>query len=85
MAEHRHSEFGLTAEEEAEAQRIYERLVPLAVEEMRRLSRALAGKKTRHLFGKTEYEIRDRVHGIGAKALEIAAQERQKKGGVRGC
>ena len=85
VADHRHSEFDLTADQEAEAQRIYERLAPLVEEEIRRLSRALAGKKTRELFGRTEYEVRDRVHGLGAKALEVAAQERQKKGGIRGC
>lgn len=85
MASDRHSEFDLTAEQEAEAQRIYERLAPLAEEEMWRLSRALAGKKTRELFGKTEHEVRDRVHGLGAKALEVAVEQRQKKGWVRGC
>jgi hypothetical protein len=85
VAGDRHSEFDLSAEQESEAQRIYERLAPLVEEEMWRLSRALAGKKTGELFGKTEYEVRDRVHGLGAKALEVAVQERQKKGRVRGC
>jgi hypothetical protein len=35
------------------------------------------------LFGANEYEVRDRVHELGAKALEVAANERQKKGRVR--
>ncbi len=35
------------------------------------------------LFGKKEFELRDRVHSLGAKALEAAADERQKKGRIR--
>ena len=63
-------------------QRIYERLVPLAEEECRRMARALASGP---LFGQKEFELRDQVHRLGAKALEVAADERQKKGRVRGC
>jgi hypothetical protein len=35
------------------------------------------------LLGATEFEVRDRVHKIGAKAIEIAVNGR-KKGGIRG-
>ena len=49
-----------------------------------RLAKSLASKKDEELFGRNEYELRDRVHELGAKALEIAANERQKKGWVRG-
>ena len=62
-------------------QRIYERLAPLFEEERLRMARALASGP---LFGRKEFELRDRVHELGAKALEVAADERQKKGGVRG-
>jgi hypothetical protein len=62
-------------------QRIYERLEPLFEQERRQMSRALASGP---LFGQTEFELRDRVHDLGARALEVAADERQKKGGVRG-
>ena len=61
--------------------RIYERLEPLFEEERRRMARALASGP---LFGEKEYELRDQVHDLGAKALEVAAAERQKKGGIRG-
>jgi hypothetical protein len=61
--------------------RIYERLEPLFEQERLRMARALASGP---LFGKKEFELRDRVHDLGAKALEVAADERQKKGGVRG-
>ena len=33
------------------------------------------------LFGRKEFELRDQVHDLGARALEVAADERQKKGG----
>ena len=61
-------------------QRIYERLEPLFEQERLRMARALASGP---LFGKKEFELRDPVHGLGAKALEVAADERQKKGGIR--
>jgi hypothetical protein len=61
-------------------QRIYERLEPLFEQERKRMARALASGP---LFGKKEFELRDQVHGLGAKALEAAADERQKKGRIR--
>lgn len=62
-----------------EERRIYERLEPLFEEERRRMARALASGP---LFGQKEYELRDRVHDLGAKALEVAADARQKKGRI---
>lgn len=69
----------------ADEQRLYERLAPLFEQERLRLAKALASKKDSELFGANEYEVRDRVHELGAKALELAANERQKKGGIRRC
>lgn len=63
-----------------EERRIYERLGPLFEEERQRMARALASGP---LFGEKEYELRDQVHGLGAQALEVAADERQKRGGIR--
>lgn len=68
----------------AEEQVLFERLGPLFEAERLRMAKSLASKKDEELFGKNEYELRDRVHELGAKALEIAANERQKKGRVRG-
>ena len=67
----------------AEEQLLYDRLGSLFEQERLRLARALASKADCELFGATEYEVRDRVHELGAKALEVAANERQKKGRVR--
>jgi hypothetical protein len=50
----------------------------------RRMAKVLAGKDDSQLLGKTEYQLRDRVHELGARALEVAVDERQKKGRIRG-
>ena len=78
MDESRSGQIELNGEE----QQLYERLGPLFEQERRRMAQALASGP---LFGQKEFELRDQVHGLGAKALEAAADERQKKGGIRGC
>lgn len=70
----------LTAEQEAEAQRIEEILLEAMRDDIRQTARLMASKKNRDLFGKTEFEVRDIAHRMGAKALEVAAAERSKKG-----
>ncbi len=69
----------------AEEQLLYERLGPLFEQERLRMAKALASKADSELFGANEYEVRDRVHELGAQALEVAANERQKKGLLRRC
>ena len=78
-------ELVLNEEQEAEARRIHERLKALFDKELLGMARLLASKGNGELFGKAEYELRDRVHHLGAEVLEAAADERQKKGRVRGC
>ena len=63
-----------------EEQLIYERLAGCFDEERKRVAKLLADKDDSTLFGQTEYDLRDRVHALGAKALEVVAEERQKKG-----
>jgi len=63
-----------------EEQRIYELLGDCFEQERRRVAKALAGKDDSNLLGQTEFDLRDRVHALGAKALEVVAEERQKKG-----
>jgi hypothetical protein len=72
----------LTPDQEAEALRIFERLKDAADAELMAVARLLASKETSELFGRTEFEVRDRVHAIGARALESALAGR-KKGGTR--
>ena len=73
----------LNEEQEAEAQRIYERLRGAFDEELKTMAQFMASKANHQLFGETEFELRDRVHELGARVLETAADERQKKGRIR--
>jgi hypothetical protein len=59
---------------------LYERLGPVFDEERLRIVKLLANKEDKELFGRTEFELRDRVHALGARTLEAAADERPKKG-----
>jgi hypothetical protein len=47
------------------------------------LARLMASKEDRQLLGRTEFEVRDQVHRLGAQVLESVLQERKKKG-IRG-
>ena len=73
----------LTPEQEAEAQRIFQVLKRTADEDLLAMARLLASKPDRALLGQTEFQLRDRVQEIGAKAIETALQER-KKGATKG-
>ena len=72
----------LTTEQAELAERIYQTLRQAADADLRGLAELLASKPDRELLGRTEHEVRDRVHKIGAKAFETALEER-KKGGTK--
>jgi hypothetical protein len=65
------------------AERIYQVLRSACDDGIRQIDRLLASKPDDKLLGTTEFEVRDRVHRIGAKAIETALNER-KKGGTKG-
>lgn len=73
-------ELHLTAEQESEAERILDVVKGAAEVELRQIARLLASKSNRELFGATEFRVREVVHGIGARALEAALEERKKRG-----
>jgi hypothetical protein len=73
----------LNAEHEQEAQRIGKILQEKMAGDIVQLARLLVSKKDAEIFGKTEFEVRDRVHQLGAKALQTVLEER-KKGGTKG-
>jgi plasmid stabilization system protein ParE len=77
------SELKLTPEQEAEAQRLADIIAQKAKEEALQMARLLVSKSDHELLGATEFEIRERVHKIGACALETAVNQR-KKGGTQG-
>jgi hypothetical protein len=78
------SQVVLSAEQLTEADLIYERIRGAFDQEARRLAELMASKETRHIFGETEYQIRDRVHALGAEVLAATAEERVKKGRLSG-
>lgn len=73
----------LTPEQEAEAQRLADSITVKTKEELLQITRLLVSKQDHELLGKTEFEVRDLVHKIGARAIEAAVNER-KKGGTKG-
>ena len=72
----------LSPELEAEAQALVARLRSQAEEDLLALARLLVSKEDRELFGDTELEVRDLVHGLGAKAYSahLAGKKRGTKG-----
>ena len=73
----------LTPEQAEEAERIYQSLRQAVDSDLRSLAESLASKPDRQLLGQNEFAVRDRVHQIGAKAIQTALNER-KKGGTKG-
>jgi hypothetical protein len=68
----------LTAEQRAEADRIEQRLLELTRADLRELAEHLASRPDGQLLGATEYEVRDHVHKLGARAIEVALEGREK-------
>ena len=72
----------LTPDQAALSDRIYQSLRQAADSDLRSLADLLASKPDHQLLGPTEFEVRDQVHKIGAKAFQTALRER-KKGGTK--
>ena len=64
------------------AQELFDSLMAVAEHDLRAVAESLATKPDDQLFGRTEFELRDLVLRLGAKALQAAAQQR-KKGGTQ--
>lgn len=72
----------LTPEQRDEADRIKRRLLAVVEDEVQGIAELLASKPDGQLLGAAEFQVRDRVHKIGAQAIETALDER-KKGGTK--
>ena len=70
----------LSPEELAEAKRTFEVMKQATEGDLWRIACLLAGKRDDQLFGRTEFEVRDEVHRIGAKAIQTAVEGRKKRG-----
>jgi hypothetical protein len=77
------SSIQLSPEQEAEAQRLADSIAVKTKEDLLRITRLLVSKQDHELLGETEFEVRDLVHQIGARAIETVVNER-KKGGTKG-
>lgn len=71
----------LPEEQARRAQELYESLRAASDADLMAIAELLATKPDSQLFGATEFELRDRVHRLGANALQTAALQR-KKGGM---
>ena len=67
----------LSPQQEKEAQHLADRVHAAIEDEILQIARTLVGKDTSNLFGKTEFDIRDIVHRIGAKAYELHLAEKK--------
>lgn len=73
----------LSPEQARRAEEIYQELRRKGDAKMRELAGLLASKPDDRLLGETEFEVRDRVHALGAQAIQTAAEQR-KKGATKG-
>ena len=71
---------GLTPEQLAEAQRTFEVMKKAAEGDLWRIACLMAGKPDSELLGRTEFEVRDQVLQMGARAIETAVNGRKKRG-----
>jgi hypothetical protein len=60
----------LSAEQELQAQQLADAITEASQEEILHIARTLVGSDTTSLFGETEFQIRDRILHIAAKAYE---------------
>jgi hypothetical protein len=70
----------LSAEQAERAEQIFDSLRQATEADLRGIAELLACKEDSQLLGPAEFEVRDRVHTIGAKALQTALNQRKKRG-----
>lgn len=73
----------LSADQEELARAIYERIRTKMDEELLAMARLMASKADHEIFGKGEFELRDKLNEAGATIVQEAANERSKKGVLR--
>jgi hypothetical protein len=70
----------LSPEQAERAEHIFQSLRQATESDLRGLAELLACKEDHQLLGHAEFEVRDRVHAIGAKAIQAAVDGRKKGG-----
>lgn len=71
-------DLSLTPEQEQLAVELLERLQPLYLQEAQRVARLFATKSVPETLGKTEFQLRDRLHELGAACLTSVLEGRKK-------
>jgi hypothetical protein len=69
----------LTPEQEVHAQELAKVVLQAMEQDVLQMTRLLASKPDHHVLGQTEFQVRDLVHQIGAKAIQAELDARQKK------
>jgi parvulin-like peptidyl-prolyl isomerase len=67
----------LTPEQEADAQKLAGLIREATNDDFLRIARVLVSKDERHLFGETEFTVRDILLRAGAKAYETFLHEKK--------
>lgn len=67
----------LTPQQEVEARALADAISHAAADDILTIARLLVGKPTHQLFGQTELQLRDLVHKIGVKALDLSLAEKK--------
>jgi hypothetical protein len=70
----------LTPDQEAHARELAKTVLKTLEADVLKMTRLLASKPDSQVLGKTEFQIRDIVHEIGAKTIQAELDARQKKG-----
>ncbi len=73
-------EFGLTAEQRAEAERIADVVAGGMRAEVLKMACLVVSKRNHEMLGATEFQIREGCHRIGARLIDAALEERKKRG-----
>lgn len=74
------NDVALSAEQEQLAADLLQQLEPLYREEAQRVARLFASKSIRETLGQTEFQLRDRLHRLGAACLQRVLEGRKKGG-----
>lgn len=69
----------LTPAQEAHAQELAQVVLKAMERDVLQMTRLLASRPDHQVLGRTEFQVRDIVHKIGAKAIQAELDARQKK------
>jgi hypothetical protein len=73
----------LSTDQEAQAQELAARITEAIAADVLQVARLLVSKEARHTFGQTEFQLRDLVHRVGARALETSLGGKKTATGAR--